>query len=122
MERKINLTKMIKQAATESWFDGKFPWQMFCPQCGFEFIHLIRLTCLRGTDLTTITAKGIFVEEAENKTRGVRITLEYQCENGHRGEIILQFHKGNVFINHKTIPTEYDEEGHYVLEADIWRD
>ena len=96
---------------------GDAMWNLFCPQCGFEFVHIIALTCLRGTDETVITSEGICVRTAENLSRGVRIALEYVCENGHRGRIIFQFHKGVVYLDHESLPDTEDLEGF----RDIWR-
>jgi len=48
--------------------------------------------------------RGIFGIEKADTGSGVRIILEYVCENGHRGEVILQFHKGIVFVKHNQLP------------------
>ena len=100
---------------TEEWPEG-FRWKLKCPQCNFDYIHLLSVVVLRGTDQTRISSEGIFVQEAENRMRGVRISIEYHCENGHHGRIIMQFYKGNVFVEHENLPIVTAERGH-----DIWR-
>jgi len=46
---------------------------------------------------------------AENM-RGVRIIIEYVGECQHQGIIILQFHKGNVYVEHEVLPYANDWE------------
>lgn len=86
-----------------------------CPQCGFEYVHIIQLKCLRGSDETKITNQGILVHEAKGEGRGVKTTLEYVCENGHHGNIILHFHEGMTYYKHEVLPKTEDIQ-------DIWRD
>jgi hypothetical protein len=89
-----------------------------CPQCGFSSLHLISVSVHRKTDKTTVSNEGITIKEEENKTRGVIVALEYQCENyGHHGIIVYQFHKGLVYIEHETLAPV----GMTDLK-DIWRD
>lgn len=35
--------------------------------------------------------------------QGVRIELEYICENGHHGVITLTFHKGLTYVGHREL-------------------
>ena len=86
-----------------------------CPQCGFEYVHIVQLKCLRGNDETKITNQGILVHEAKNEGRGVKTTLEYVCENGHHGNIIFDFHKEMSYYKHEVLPETKDFQ-------DIWRD
>lgn len=90
-----------------------------CPQCkSSAHLHLISASVHRKNDKTTVSNEGITIKEEENKTRGVTIALEYQCENyGHHGKIIYQFHEGEVFIEHQILMPV----GMVDLE-DIWRD
>lgn len=86
-----------------------------CPQCDFERgMHIASVSVLRGSDKTTVTSKGILVTGEKNPSRGVIISLGYHCENGHAGEVLLSFHKGSVYVEHKSLPPSKDID-------DIWR-
>jgi hypothetical protein len=85
---------------------------LLCPVCGFYYVHPVRVKVATGEDVTIVDSKGIQVvrggasseSRKADTERGVRIILEYVCENGHRGEVILQFHKGIVFVEHNQLP------------------
>lgn len=83
---------------------------LLCPVCGFECIHPLRVTVAKGDSVTLVDAEGTRVvkgETAESRKacseRGIRIIIEYYCENGHHGNIIFQFHKGNTFVEHEVL-------------------
>ena len=83
---------------------------LLCPVCGFECVHPLRVKVAKGDSVTLVDSKGTRVvkgETAETRKagseRGVRIILEYYCENGHHGNIIFQFHKGNTFVEHEVL-------------------
>ena len=93
---------------------------LLCPVCGFHYIHPVRVKVAPGNNLTIIDKHGVrtFAEATEEtekaeRQRGVRIYLEYSCENGHRGFLIFQFHKGNTFVEHEELPV--------TTEAPLWR-
>jgi len=109
----MSLEKAIQK--TYDWATGEYPWKLTCPVCGFDYLHITALSCLRHADETTITKEGTIVKEAQNDMRGVRITIQYLCENGHAGRITLQFHKGNVYMAHEILPLPKE------CPADIWR-
>ena len=105
----MNLESMIKKTSESEW-------ELSCPECGFDYVHIATLSCLRFSDKTTISKDGIFVKQAQNDMRGFKITLEYCCENGHAGNIILQFHEGHVYLAHEVLPVTN------TATDDIWRD
>jgi hypothetical protein len=72
-----------------------------CPQCGFECFHPISVSIHRGNDKTIVSSESIVIKEEKNEKRGVTITIEYHCENGHHGEIIFQFYKGATYVTHE---------------------
>jgi len=113
-DEKPALHNMIRQ--TYEWGDQQYPWKLFCPICGFDYIHITALKCLRQTDETIVTKEGILVKQCSNNMRGVKIAIQYCCESGHAGEIILQFHKGCVYLAHKVLPEAE------VPHEDVWRD
>lgn len=85
---------------------------LLCPVCGFEYIHPISVRIATGEYDTIIDQDGQRTvwkptpetNKAESK-RGVRIFIEYVCENGgHHGYLIFQFHKGNTFVEHEKLP------------------
>jgi len=48
--------------------------------------------------------------------RGARLIVEYVCENGHYGNIILQFHMGKIFAQNEILQAPKPGEG-----ENIWR-
>ena len=90
---------------------------LLCPVCGFECIHPLRVKVAKGDSVTLVDAeetrvvKGDTAESRKARSeRGARIILEYLCESGHHGNIIFQFHKGNVFVEHEVLepPSEWN--------------
>lgn len=81
-----------------------------CPECGDEHLHIVSVDVHRGNDKTTISNEAITVKEEKNETRGVTITLEYVCENGHHGKIIFQFHKGMSYVTHESLDPNTDRQ------------
>ena len=84
---------------------------LVCPVCGFECVHPLSVKVVTGNTVTTVDSEGTHLvkgETAETRKalseRGVRIILEYYCESGHHGNIILQFHKGNTFVEDEVLP------------------
>lgn len=96
-------------------FDWGLEKPLACPQCGFEYVHIIKLKCLRGNDETLVTSERICVHEAKGEGRGVKITLEYACENGHHGNIVFHFHEGMTYYKNEKLANIEDWK-------DIWRD
>jgi hypothetical protein len=100
-------------------------WQneevLLCPQCELEYIHPVSVKVATKTKLFSVDSEGLTVarDTPENSkaksSRGVRIFLEYNCENGHHGYIIFQFHKGNTFVEHEKLPDTNEVKT-------IWRD
>jgi len=94
---------------------------LLCPECGFYCIHPICVKVATGKEMVSVDAEGTIIIraptpetiEAVNR-RGARIYLEYCCENGHHGYIILQFRKGNTFVEHEKLPGSD--------KATLWRD
>ena len=83
---------------------------LLCPVCGFECVHPLRVTVAKGDIATLVDVEGTHVVRGDTvesrkarSERGVRIILEYLCENGHHGNIIFQFHKGNTFVEHEVL-------------------
>ena len=91
-----------------------------CPVCGFEYIHPLSISVITKPITTTIDSKGTRIypttkEQMKNLGKGVRIEMEYYCENGHHGKIIFQFHKGQTFMEYEELPQINDWEV-------IWRE
>jgi len=84
---------------------------LVCPVCGFECMHPLKVKVATGHSMTTVDSKGTHRSKGESpetrkalSERGTRIILEYCCENNHHGNIILQFHKGNLFVEDEVLP------------------
>jgi hypothetical protein len=95
---------------------------LLCPECLCNNIHVIGVKVATNDIVHTITSEGY--KETKGKTaetseatnrRGNRIYIEYYCEYGHHGYIILQFHKGCTNLEHEQLPEE-------TVTSDIWRD
>jgi len=88
-----------------------------CPQCGFEYVHMVSVSVQRKLDKTIVSNEYIAIKEEKNPSRGAILTLEYVCENGgHHGELIFQFYKGIIYVEHKLLEPAVGEL------KDIWRD
>jgi hypothetical protein len=90
---------------------------LICPTCGFEYVHPIRVKVATGDGVTVIENKETRYVQRETaevlqakKNCGVRILLEYVCESGDHGNIILQFHEGITYFEHERLPELKPEE------------
>lgn len=94
-----------------------------CPQCGAaDGLHITSVKVATQNGVVTIDSQGTrgqlgpSAEQSKAvELRGNRIYLEYNCEQSHYGYIVLQFHKGQVSIEHERLSEP-------VNEFDIWRD
>ena len=100
-------------------------WQgeevLLCPECGDDHIYPICVKVATGKKVVSVDAEGTTINRAPTADteraicqRGVRICLEYGCENGHHGIIVLQFRKGNTFVEYEKLPGSAREV--------LWRD
>ena len=89
---------------------------VFCPLCGFEYVHINSIEVNRGGQVVTISHDNIELSIGDNSKRGAVIKTILFCENGHTWEHTLTFHKGVVEVR-KTIIGE----GLSNL-SDLWRD
>lgn len=97
---------------------------LVCPACGFEYVHPLCVRVATGEEAAITDKNGTRVvkhsaeaDDAKAK-RGVRILVEYGCEHGHHGNIVVQFHKGQTFIQHEVLPDLKREE----WGSTLWRD
>jgi hypothetical protein len=86
---------------------------LVCPVCGFEYVHPPKVKVAAQNQTIIIEANELRVMQCETaetlqaqQERGARIILEYQCENGHHGDLILQYRKGNTLVFHETLPPQ----------------
>jgi hypothetical protein len=94
-----------------------------CPQCGSASgFHITSVKVATKNGVVEIDSQGIRGQLGPSseqvkaiELRGNRIYLEYNCEQGHCGYIVLQFCKGQVFIEHESLKKPANED-------DIWRD
>jgi len=90
---------------------------LLCPVCGCECVHPMKVKVATSSKVVVVEPKRVQVIEAETaetreakQERGARITLEYHCENGHHGNLVLQFHKGYTLVSHEGLPPEREAE------------
>jgi len=98
---------------------------LLCPVCDRQYVHPISVKVATGLDLTVIDNEGTKVYRDVGKIsprdrikgRGVRIIIEYYCEEGHHGNLIFQFHEGNTIVEHEVLePLSWEEW------KTLWRD
>jgi len=77
---------------------------LLCPQCDFEFLHIIQTSVHRGDDKIIIGADEVSIIDEKNTTRGSMVSIEYAGECGHHGVISFHFYKGNIETHHKRLP------------------
>jgi hypothetical protein len=114
------------QTTTDGW--------LVCPTCIRKgkvnmfsmHIHPMEVRVVAHDKTVTINREGITTTEEmtedlrKAKGHGVRIVIKYNCECGHIGEIIFQFHKGNTYVFHRFLE-EIDSDDERWCE-EIWRD
>lgn len=59
-----------------------------CPICGFDYNHISEPIFENGKDN---------YESSASAYRGNLARIPFECENGHKWELCLGFHKGNTF-------------------------
>lgn len=91
---------------------------LLCPQCNFEYLHIISVSIHRGDDKITISADEVSIINEKNMTRGVTVSIEYSGECGHHGLIIFHFYKGNIETYHQSLP----EPPQPMESKDLFRD
>ena len=94
---------------------------LLCPECGDEYIYPTCVKVATANKIVSVDAEGTTIIRAPTaeteqaiRQRGARIYLEYGCENGHHGIIVLQFHKGNTLVEHEKLPGS--------AKGVLWRD
>jgi len=93
-----------------------------CPVCGFEYVHPVGVECCpsgpRGH--ARIDAEGVHMDPAAGSPgRGVAVTLDFLCENGHLFTYRLAFHEGRTFLE-RTMANAPRDAGQW--PRTIWRD
>lgn len=101
---------------------------LLCPQCNGDNgrnLHIIQASVHRGADKITVTSSNVSIDAKKNTERGTIITLEYEGECGHHGEIMLHFYKGSTYISHQPLKDIIGKDGRtleYNDKGDIFRD
>jgi hypothetical protein len=126
-ETEEEIVRIGLQTTTDGW--------LVCPTCIRKgkatdpciYVHPLEVRIATGYKTIKINGNGVFTsnEPTEDSkeaigNRGVRITIVYNCEDGHLGDLIFQFSKGNTRILHKFLE-EIDCEDERYCNV-IWRD
>jgi hypothetical protein len=72
-----------------------------CPVCGFEYVHPVGVECCPSgpSGHVRIDAQGVHLAPGlAPQGRGVAVTLEFFCENGHLFTYRLAFREGLTFL------------------------
>ena len=87
-----------------------------CPKCKFEFNHIVKTGTIKPMDLDP---RGLSREPYSFLPiypRGSTTYTIFECEQGHFWYIAFSFHKGNVFVESKTIQNGIEIFGKSVKE------
>jgi hypothetical protein len=98
-----------------SYFDAP---AVHCPACDFEYMYPTRVEVDRGGEVVQVDAEGVGFAWRRRAARGVIITLEFACENGHRSRLGLRFHKGQTYVRSEVLGAIADD----AWPPTIWRD
>ena len=87
---------------TATWpLEPDWPNVVRCPECGFDYVHLVGVNVYQLTVTTVVGPNGGTNREHGDHTpfgnRGSTAELTCQCESGHRFVLRFSFHKGNLF-------------------------
>lgn len=84
--------------------DGYSQQKIRCPVCGFDYVSIEReVEIVEGNDN---------YEARPGHVRGGVMLIKGCCEEGHRFNIVLGFHKGHTFAWSERLPDlEQDEDG-----------
>ena len=91
-------------------------FELLCPQCGDNHLHISKVSVHRGEDKVTVTGNKVSVDLEKNPCRGTLITIKYEGECAHRGEITFVFHKGTTLVSHKALEDIPTVNGMYTTE------
>ena len=84
-------------------FTEEFTDEIRCPDCGFEYVHPVELSCNPAgvsDQSIRVDAHGIHIAKPTAPFgRGVVISIGFTCENGHAFDIDYRFHKGQTFLS-----------------------
>ena len=95
------------------------PPQVTCPACGFHYVHIAGVEVNQGGKAVFVDRKGSHAAgDGPATARGSIVTTTFWCENGHKFEHSLAFHKGEVFIR-VTVCGEVDVAS---SAPELWRD
>lgn len=89
-----------------------------CPKCGYNYVSPVAVYVSMGNQQMEVTSDNITLHryiKPVDQCRGVIVTREFVCENGHRWLEIEQFHKGETFTETQIITNEGPNDV-------IWRD
>ena len=90
-----------------------------CPVCKWEMVHPIGVSIapVFGNVQVSVTSEEIKTTSTNlsEKTRGIVISLDFTCEEGHAFTHTFQFHKGGTYI----LTEQKSEEPENGV---IWRD
>lgn len=99
---------------------------LVCPECKCELVHPVAITCNpAGNDRgeVRIDSRGLCKDvDAKTVGRGVLLTQEYHCENGHRFKYSWHFHKGSTYCSIEMLRGITDEEVEEFAITTLWRD
>jgi hypothetical protein len=73
---------------------------LVCPQCGFDYLHLLRVEATAQALVAVVGAVAhrlLPAPAAGGTGRGSAVVLWLLCENGHRFAWSMHFHKGQVY-------------------------
>ena len=80
-------------APTDVWASQDFSMELVCPECGFNYTHILDVTVHPGND-----------DYTPGPNRGGQHILWLQGECGHEWQLVFGFHKGNTYVMSRLTP------------------
>ncbi len=76
-----------------------------CPQCSYDYTHIERVFTLLGSDPQEAAVYEGTKALGKTRSRRSALVIVLNGECGHRWSLILQQHKGNIFVETAVQPT-----------------
>lgn len=91
---------------------------VFCPVCGYEFVHLGPVTVQQGHTRAVCHSDRVEVTGEQEGGRGSSVEVTAWCESGHEFTYRLDFHKGTTSVELASRDFELGDE----MPKELWRD
>ena len=94
-------TELCRVPLNPESIDTRTSWNsatLTCPVCGYQFAHIDDVFTRMGTDEGEATRYRGTEVGGTTPSRRSALAISMHCEAGHEFELLLQQHKGNIFL------------------------